>query len=125
QIQAEVTGRLNQSLGGVRIVKTYTAEKREDLVFTKGAHNLFRNIAKSMTGVSAISGFSSLVVGAIGVIALVVGGHAILDQKMTVGDLFQFLAFTAWLALPVIQIASIGTQITEAFAGLDRIHEIM
>jgi subfamily B ATP-binding cassette protein MsbA len=125
QIQAEVTGRLNQSLGGVRVVKTYTAEKHEDLVFTKGAHKLFRNIAKSMTGVSGISGFSAIVVGAIGVIALVVGGNAILNREMTIGDLFQFMAFTAWLALPVIQIASIGTQITEAFAGLDRIHEIM
>ncbi|MGH7741830.1 MAG: ABC transporter ATP-binding protein, partial [Candidatus Eiseniibacteriota bacterium] len=113
------------SLGGVRIVKTYTAERREDLVFTKGAHKLFRNIAQSMTGVSAISGFSAIVIGAIAVIALVVGGHAILDQRMTVGDLFRFMAFTAWLAIPVIQIASIGTQITEAFAGLDRIREVM
>jgi subfamily B ATP-binding cassette protein MsbA len=125
KIQADVTGRLNQSLGGVRIVKTYTAERREDLVFTKGAHKLFRNIAQSMTGVSAINGFSAVVIGAIAIIALVVGGNAILDQRMTVGDLFQFMAFTAWLAIPVIQIASIGTQITEAFAGLDRIHEIL
>ena len=125
KITADVTGRLNQSLGGVRIVKTYTAERREDLVFTRGAHSLFRNIAKSMTGVSAINGFSAIVVGAVGVIALNVGGHAILSGQMTVGDLAQFMAFTAWLALPVVQIASIGTQITEAFAGLDRIHEIL
>jgi len=125
KIQADVTGRLNQSLGGIRIVKTYTAERREDLVFTKGAHNLFRNIARSMTGVSAISGFSAVVVGLIGVLAMVVGGRAILDTQMTIGDLFRFMAFTAWLAMPVIQIASIGTQITEAFAGLDRIHEIL
>jgi subfamily B ATP-binding cassette protein MsbA len=125
KIQADVTGRLNQSLGGIRIVKTYTAERREDLVFTKGAHNLFRNIARSMTGVSAISGFSAVVVGLIGVIAMMVGGRAILDAQMTIGDLFRFMAFTAWLAMPVIQIASIGTQITEAFAGLDRIHEIL
>jgi ABC-type multidrug transport system fused ATPase/permease subunit len=125
KIQADVTGRLNQSLGGVRIVKTYTAERREDLVFTKGAHKLFRNIARSMTGISAISGFSAVVVGLIGIIAMVVGGHAILNQEMTLGDLFRFIAFTAWLAMPVIQIASIGTQITEAFAGLDRIHEIL
>jgi len=125
KIQADVTGRLNQSLGGVRIVKTYTAERREDLVFTKGAHKLFRNIAKSMTGVSGIGGFSAIIVGVIGIITMVVGGHAILNNQMTVGDLFRFVAFTAWLAMPVIQIASIGTQITEAFAGLDRIHEIM
>jgi ABC-type multidrug transport system fused ATPase/permease subunit len=125
KINAEVTGRLNQALGGVRVVKTYTAEKREDLVFTKGAHSLFRNVAKSLTGVSAVGSFSSLVVGVIGVITIVVGGHAILDQRMTIGGLLQYISFTAFLALPVIQIASIGTQITEAFAGLDRIHELL
>ena len=125
KITAEVTGRLNQALGGVRVVKTYTAERREDLVFTKGAHRLFRNIAKSMTGVSAVGSFSSVIVGIIGVITIVVGGQAILEQRMSVGGLFQYISFTAFLALPVIQIASIGTQITEAFAGLDRIHEIL
>jgi ABC-type bacteriocin/lantibiotic exporter with double-glycine peptidase domain len=125
KINAEVTGRLNQALGGVRVVKTYTAERREDLVFTKGAHRLFRNVAKSMTGVSAVSGFSSIIIGAIGMVTMVVGGHAILDQQMTVGDLFRYIFFTGVMAMPIIQIASIGTQITEAFAGLDRIHEIL
>ena len=125
KINAEVTGRLNQALGGVRVVKTYTAERREDLVFTKGAHRLFRNVAKSMTGVSAVSGFSSIIIGAIGMVTMVVGGHAILDGQMTVGDLFRYIFFTGVMAMPIIQIASIGTQITEAFAGLDRIHEIL
>ena len=67
KINAEVTGRLTETLGGIRIVKAYTAEKREELVFTKGAHRLFRNIAQSMTGVSAITAFSTVVVGVIGV----------------------------------------------------------
>ena len=125
KIQAEVTGRLNQALGGVRVVKTYTAERREDLVFTKGAHRLFRNVAKSMTGVSATTAFSSVVTGAIGIVIFVVGGNAILDGTMTVGDLVMYIAFTALMAMPIVQIASIGTQITEAFAGLDRIREIM
>jgi subfamily B ATP-binding cassette protein MsbA len=125
KIQAEVTGRLNQALGGVRVVKTYTAERREDLVFTKGAHRLFRNVAKSMTGVSATTAFSSVVTGAIGIVIFVVGGNAILDGTMTVGDLLRYIAFTAVLAMPIVQIASIGTQITEAFAGLDRIREVM
>jgi subfamily B ATP-binding cassette protein MsbA len=124
-ITAEVTGRLNQALGGVRVVKTYTAERREDLVFTKGAHKLFRNIAKAMTGVSATGAFSSVVVGAIGVVIFIVGGHALVNKTMTSGDLLMYIIFTGMLALPVIQIASIGTQITEAFAGLDRIHEIL
>jgi len=125
QITAEVTGRLNQALGGVRVVKTYTAERREDLVFTKGAHRMFRNVAKSMTGVSAVTAFSNVVVGAIGVVMIVVGGHAILGGTMTVGDLFAYIFLTGLMAMPIVQIASIGTQITEAFAGLDRIQEIL
>jgi ABC-type multidrug transport system fused ATPase/permease subunit len=125
KINADVTGRLNQALGGVRIVKTYTAEKREDLVFTEGVHKLLRNVAKSMTGVSAISGFSAVVIGAIGIITFLVGGRAILGGAMTTGDLLRYIAFTAYLTMPVVQLASIGTQITEAFAGLDRIREIM
>ncbi len=125
QITAEVTGRLNQALGGVRVVKTYTAERREDLIFTKGAHKLFRNVAASMTGVSAVTAFSSVVVGAIGVVMIVVGGHAIVAGTMTLGDLFAYIFFTGLMAMPIVQIASIGTQITEAFAGLDRIHEIL
>ncbi len=125
KIQAEVTGRLNQALGGVRVVKTYTAERREDLVFTKGAHRLFRNVAKSMTGVSGVTAFSSIVIGAIGIVMIVIGGRSIMSGAMTLGDLFAYIFFTGLLAMPVIQIASIGTQITEAFAGLDRIHEIL
>ena len=80
KINAEVTGRLNETLGGIRIVKTYTAEKREELVFTQGVHRLFRNVAQSITGVSAITAFSTVVVGAIGVIMIVVGGRAIIDR---------------------------------------------
>jgi ABC-type multidrug transport system fused ATPase/permease subunit len=125
QISAEVTGRLNQALGGVRVVKTYTAERREDLIFTKGAHKLFRNIAKSMTGVSATTAFSNVIIGAIGVVVITVGGRAIVMQTMTLGELVAYIFFTALMAMPIVQIASIGTQITEAFAGLDRIHEIL
>ena len=125
KLSADLTGRLNQALGGVRVVKTYTAERREDLVFTKGAHSLFRNIAKSMTGVSATTAFSSVVIGAVGIVMILVGGRAIVDGTMTLGDLFAYIFFTGLMAAPIVQIASIGTQITEAFAGLDRIHEIL
>jgi subfamily B ATP-binding cassette protein MsbA len=124
QINAEVTGRLAESLGGVRIVKAYTAEKREELVFAKGAHRLFRNVAKSLTGVSAITAFSSLVIGATGIAMMLVGGNAIRTGSMTIGDLVMYLSFTALMTMPVIQLASIGTQVSEAFAGLDRIREI-
>jgi len=124
QINAEVTGRLAESLGGVRIVKAYTAEKREELVFAKGAHRLFRNVAKSLTGVSAVTAFSSLVIGATGIAMMLIGGASIRNGSMTIGDLVMYLSFTALMTMPVIQLASIGTQLSEAFAGLDRIREI-
>src|SRR3954467_9523117 len=125
KINAEVTGRLNETLGGIRIVKTYTAEKREELVFTRGVNRLFRNVAQSITGVSAITAFSTVVVGVIGVLMIVVGGRAILDGRMSVGDFINYILFTGLMAAPVVQIASVGTQISEAFAGLDRIHELL
>src|SRR5213595_1247192 len=124
QINAEVTGRLAESLGGVRIVKSYVAEKREELVFAKGAHRLFRNVAKSLTGVSAVTSFSSVVIGATGIAMMLVGGNSIRNGSMTIGDLVMYLSFTALMTMPVIQLASIGTQLSEAFAGLDRIREI-
>lgn len=125
QITAEVTGRLTESLGGIRIVKAYAAEKREELSFTRGAHRLFRNIAKSMTGVSAMSGFSSLVIGVVGVVMMLLGGQAVSTGTMSLGDLVMYIFFVGILAMPIIELTAIGTQITEAFAGLDRIHEIM
>jgi ABC-type multidrug transport system fused ATPase/permease subunit len=124
QINAEVTGRLAESLGGVRIVKSYTAEKREELVFARGAHRLLRNVAQSLTGVSAVTAFSSLVIGAIGIAMMLIGGNSIRNGTMTLGSLIMYLSVTALMTMPVIQLASIGTQITEAFAGLDRIREI-
>ena len=125
EIYSEITGRLGESLGGIRIVKAYTAEKREEIVFARGAHKLFRNIAKSLTGVSAITAFSSVIIGAVGVVMITVGGHSVVTGQMTLGDLFMYVFFTGLMAMPVIEIAAIGTQITEAFAGLDRIREIM
>lgn len=124
EIQGEVTGRLTESLGGIRIVKAYAAEKREQLVFARGAHRLFRNVAKSMTAVSGVMAFSTLIVGIIGVILILVGGRDILAGRMSLGDLFMYMIFTGLVAMPLIEIANIGTQITEAFAGLDRIREI-
>ena len=124
-INAEVTGRLGESLGGIRIVKAYTAEKREELSFARGAHRLFRNVAKTVTGVSAVSSFSSVVIGAIAVVMIVIGGNAVQSQTMTLGDFLMYISFTFLLALPVVELTSIGTQITEAFAGLDRIREVM
>ena len=125
EINAEVTGRLGESLGGIRIVKAYTAEKREELSFARGAHKLFRNIAKSVTGVSAIGSFASIVIGAVAVVMIVIGGNAVQAETMTLGDFLMYISFTFLLAMPVIELTSIGTQVTEAFAGLDRIREVM
>jgi ABC-type multidrug transport system fused ATPase/permease subunit len=124
QINAEVTGRLAESLGGIRIVKAYSAERRETLTFARGAHRLFRNVARSMTGVSGVTAFSTVIVGGIGCILTLVGGRAVLSGQMTLGDFFMYIFFTALVAAPLVEIAAIGTQITEAFAGLDRIREI-
>ncbi len=125
EINAQVTGRLTESLGGIRVVKAYTTEKREDLIFAKGVHKLFRNVAKTITAVSATGTFATIILGVIGVIMMLVGGRAILNHTMTLGDLIMYVFFTGLLAAPVMNIASIGTQITEAFAGLDRIRELL
>ncbi|WP_035958963.1 ABC transporter ATP-binding protein [Bryobacter aggregatus] len=125
EITAQVTGRLTESLGGIRVVKAYTAERRERLVFSKGVHRLFRNIAESMTGVSFVMAFSSMIVGAIGMVIFLFGGSAVIRGEMTLGDLFMYAAFTGLMAMPVVELASIGTQLTEAFAGLDRIREVL
>ena len=124
KINAEVTGRLGESLSGVRIVKAYTSERKENLVFARGAHRLLRNVARSVTGVSAVTAFSSVVIGAIGAMMIVAGGSSVLAGEMTIGDLIMYVLFTGWMINPLVQMASIGTQITEAFAGLDRIREI-
>ena len=124
RINADVTGRLAETLGGIRVVKAYTVEKREQIVFARGAHKLFRNVAKSVTGVSAVSSVATLVMGAIGALMIVLGGQALIAGSWTTGALVQYLIFTGLLIAPVVQISSIGTQITEAFAGLDRIREI-
>ena len=125
KIYSEVSGRLGQALGGARVVKVYTAEKREEVVFAKGAHRLFRNIASTITGTSAVTTFGTLFIGAVGVLMMVVGGQDLLAGRMTLGDWVMYIFFIGLVTVPVMQLASIGTQITEAFAGLDRIREIM
>jgi subfamily B ATP-binding cassette protein MsbA len=125
KINAEVTGRLTEALGGIRVVKSYTAEKREEIVFAKGAHRLFRNVAKSMTGVSATTSGSTVIIGIVGVLMIWLGGRDILAGEMTLGDFIMYIFFIGLVAAPMVSIASIGTQITEAFAGLDRIREIL
>ena len=124
KLMAQVSGRLTETLGGIRIVKSYVAERREELVFTKGIHALFRNVATTMTGIGGVTALSTVVVGVSGAVMIWVGGQDILAGRMTLGDFVMYVFFTGLMAAPLIQIASIGTQITEAFAGLDRIREL-
>ena len=124
-INAEVTGRLAESVGGVRLVKVYVAERRERKLFAQGAHRLLRNIAQTITGTSAVGSGTTVISGVIGLLVMVIAGRDVLNGRMTLGDLFMYVFLVGLVAAPLVQIASIGTQISEAFAGLDRIREIM
>ena len=124
EIQEEVSGRLGEAMGGVRLVKIYTAESREEGIFRKGVDRLFRKVAKTITWVSAVGALSSVIVGGIGLLIMIVGGRAILAGTMTLGDLVMYIFFVGMMVMPLVQIANIGTQVAEAFAGLDRIREI-
>lgn len=124
KINADVTGRLVEGIAGIRVVKAYTAERRERLEFTRGVHRLLRNVATSMTGVSGTMAVSKVVVGLMGILMILMGGHDILAGRMTLGAFITYIFFTGLVAAPLIQMAAIGTQITEAFAGLDRIREL-
>jgi ABC-type multidrug transport system fused ATPase/permease subunit len=124
RINADITGRLAESLGGIRVVKAYVAERSEQLVFAKGVHRLFRNIATTITGVSGITAFTTVVIGAMGVVMILVGGRAAVTQAMTLGSFLRYVLFVGLVAFPLVEIAEIGTQISEAFAGLDRIREL-
>src|SRR5260370_435203 len=94
KINAEVTGRLGETLGGIRIVKAYSAEKREEIVFARGAHRLFRNVARSMTGVSSVTAFSTVIIGGISVILVLFGGHSSLAGPVPPGQFFIYISFT-------------------------------
>jgi subfamily B ATP-binding cassette protein MsbA len=124
KITAEVSGRLAESFGGIRIVKAYTAEDREDSVFASGVQKLFENVKKTLTGIAAVTSFGGAIIGVIGVVIMVVGGRSILAGTMTLGDFVMYIFFVGLLAVPLIQMSSIGTQLSEAMAGLDRIREI-
>jgi subfamily B ATP-binding cassette protein MsbA len=124
EINAEVTGRLTEALGGVRLLKTYVAEDREERVFSSGVDRLFRNIASTIKGTSAVGAISTVIIGGVSVMILVVGGRAIMNGTMTTGELIQYVLMVGMMVAPLVQISSISTQISEAFAGLDRIHEV-
>jgi ABC-type multidrug transport system fused ATPase/permease subunit len=125
KINAEVTGRLTESLGGVRVVKGYHAEERESGVFSGGVERLLNNVLKSLTATSVMGLTSTVTLGVVSSIIMFIGARQIMAGHMTVGELFSYTMFMGFLVAPVAQIASIGTQITEALAGLDRTREVL
>jgi subfamily B ATP-binding cassette protein MsbA len=125
KINAEVTGRLTESLGGIRVIKGFNAEKQEISVFEKGVDRLFQNVKKSLTATSLVTSAATLLLGITSVLIMGVGGDLIIQDKMSVGDLFAFTLYLGFLVAPIVQMSNIGSQITEAFAGLDRMEEIL
>jgi subfamily B ATP-binding cassette protein MsbA len=125
KINAEVTGRLTESLGGVRVIKGYHAEGREATVFSAGVERLLQNVMKSLTMTSVLGSASTTVLGLVSSLVMWFGGRNVLGHSWTVGDYFSYNMFLAFMIAPVFQIVNIGTQLTEAFAGLDRTNEIM
>ncbi len=125
QINAEVTGRLTESLSGIRVIKGFSAEKHEIGVFELGVERLFQNVKKSLTATSLVTSSASLLLGLAAVAIMGVGGSKIIRGEMTLGDFFAFTLYLGFLIAPIVQIGNIGSQITEAFAGLDRTEEIL
>src|SRR5213076_994917 len=125
KINAEVTGRLAESLGGVRVIKGYHAEEREEAVFASGVRRLLDNVIRSLTATSVMSLSASLLLGVVGAVIMYVGARQIAAGTLTIGGFFTYTLFMGFLVAPIMQIVQIGTQLTEALAGLERTHEIL
>ncbi len=125
KITAEVTGRLTESLGGVRVVKGYHGEAREATVFAKGVGRLLENVMKSLTAMSVMTLSATVLMGIVGATVMYIGTRQIAAGTLTLGGLMTFTAFLAFLIAPVIGVVQIGTQISEAFAGLERTREVL
>jgi ABC-type multidrug transport system fused ATPase/permease subunit len=124
-INAEVNGRLTETLGGIRVIKGFNAESAEIKVFEKGVHRLFLNIKKSLVSTSLLTNSGSLLLGLAAAAVMGIGGHMVVDHELTTGQLFSFTFLVALMVAPILQMSNIGTQLTEAFAGLDRTEELM
>ncbi len=125
KINAEVTGRLTESLGGVRVVKGYHAEDREEEVFAGGVQRLLENVLKTLTATSLMSLSGATLMGIVSAAVMFLGARQILAGTMTLGTFFTYIFFLGLLVAPVFQIVAIGTQITEAITGLERTREIL
>jgi ABC-type multidrug transport system fused ATPase/permease subunit len=125
KINAEVTGRLTESLGGVRVIKGYHAEQREEAIFATGVRRLLDNVMRTLTATSVMGLSASVLLGVVGAVTMYVGAHQIASGTLTVGGFVSFTLLLGFLVAPIMQIVSIGTQLTEALAGLERTQEIM
>jgi len=125
KINAEVTGRLAESIGGIRVVKGYHAEEREEKVFSAGVRWLLENVLKTLTATSVMGLSASMLLGIVGAVIMYVGARQILAGSLTVGGFLTYTLFMGFLIAPVMQIVQIGTQLTEAVAGLERTQEIL
>jgi subfamily B ATP-binding cassette protein MsbA len=125
ELNAQITGRLSEGLQGIRVVKAYRAEKHEARVFAGGVHELLRSVVKTMRTVSGVGAMTNLLVGIVGIVVLIVGGREVIAGRMSLGGLISFMMFLGLIVVPIVQIVAIGTQLSEAFAGLERIREVM
>jgi len=125
KINAEVTGRLTETLGGIRVVKGYHAERREENVFAAGVQRLLSNVLRTLTATSLMSLSSTALMGIVGAVVMFLGARQIAAGTLTLGGFFTYTMFLGYLVAPIFQVVNIGTQITEALAGLERTHEVL
>lgn len=122
---ARITGRLGESLGGIRIIKAYVAERREDLVFTRAVHSMLRLVVRSLSGWAMVGALTTIAISGIGATLILIGGRAVLAGSMTLGSLAMYALFTGLVTAPLIQVAQIGTLLSDALAGLERVHDLL
>ena len=124
-INSEVKGRLTETLNGVRVIKGFNAEDQENISFEKGVDRLFQNVKKSLTATAIMTSSSALLLGLASVGIMAIGGSMIIEGTLTTGDFLAFTLLLGFMIAPIVQMSNIGSQLTEAFAGLDRTEEIM
>lgn len=125
QINAEVTGRLTESLNGIRVIKGFNAEEQENATFEQGVDRLFQNVKKSLTSTAIMTSSSTFLLGLASTGIMGIGGYFIMEGTMTFGEFLSFTLYLGFMIAPIVQMSNIGSQLTEAFAGLDRTEEIM
>ena len=125
KINAEVTGRLTETLNGIRVIKGFNAEKQEILVFERGVEQLFQNVKKSLTATAFMTSAATLLLGLASAGIMGIGGYFIMNNTLTYGQFVSFTLFLGFMIAPIVQMSNIGSQLTEAFAGLDRTQELM